>query len=1057
MRLIATACLIASAAVPLAAAAAQDAAATAPAGQAAPSVAPAPAWVDRIPIPAADPAFKDKPLQPLLATSQSRYLKDGTREYYVEFATRLQTPEGLAALGSITLPWQPDRSELIVHKIDFIRDGKTVDALAGKQFTVLRRENNLESATLDGVLTAVLQPEGLAVGDVVDMAWTVRMKPGTLALRAENFLLLPQGFPVGHLRFREIWEDGVPLHWRADEALGKPRPSKSRWGSEVVVDLTGAKSQEAPANVPNRFKITPLLETSAYADWSDLAAVLAAPFAAARQLGPSSPLKAEIERIAAASPDPKKRTMAALRLVQDKIRYFALSIGDGNYVPATADQTWSRKFGDCKGKTVTLLALLSGLGIDAEPVLVSTAFGDGLDQRLPQLRLFDHVLVRAKIDGRSYFLDGTRLGDRDFEALASSPWGFGLPIRAAGAVLERLPRLPAPQPLSDMEITWDASKGFDARVPISGKVVYRGDMAAGIRVALAQAGKDALKDGFERMIGPMPPAEDLTQYDVTADDEAGTATVAFAGTARMDWSKAPGTNVVRYHFNDDTISWTPDFKRPDGPFKNAPFAYGFPVYLASSETVILPRGGQGFTIEGHDLDRTLAGVRVTRKLSLEGGRAVARSIFQRLQPELPAPDALAATKALAEVNANRAWVRSPPGYKPSDAERAAALAVAPRTAEDYVDRGFRLMQDGRRKEALDDFAKAAEMSPQWSRPHSDSAIVLLTQRKYDLAKAELDKAASLQEDDAVTWRGYGLLHLAQERPSEAAEAFTRSLVLENDDIYTLSMRAVANEQLGRFAEAAADLQQALRAEPANAGLLAEVTRLESWRGHEPEASAAADRLIAAAPDEPESFLTKARLLRRAGRSEEAAKLFAAALTAADKAILAAANEDAKRSRRIQRADILAESGQAATAVRDISLLLKQRPDSVGLLNDRCWTRGISNLELEAALKDCDQALGYDAENAAVTDSRAFVELRLGRLDAAIADFDKALGWAPLQAASWYGRGLAKLRKGDKDGGEKDLARARRLAYDIDERYQRYGMTAPAAAAPATPAAGAQPR
>ena len=33
-------------------------------------------------------------------------------------------------------------------------------------------------------------------------------------------------------------------------------------------------------------------------------------------------------------------------------------MGEGNYLPASADQNWTRRFADCKGKTVTLLALL---------------------------------------------------------------------------------------------------------------------------------------------------------------------------------------------------------------------------------------------------------------------------------------------------------------------------------------------------------------------------------------------------------------------------------------------------------------------------------------------------------------------------------------------------------------------------------------------------------------------------------------------------------------------------------------------------------------------------
>ena len=74
-----------------------------------------------------------------------------------------------------------------------------------------------------------------------------------------------------------------------------------------------------------------------------------------------------------------------------------------------ADETWTRRFGDCKGKTVLLIALLNELGIEAEPVLVSTVLGDGLDQRLPLLNNFDHVIVRAHVGTQWYWLSRTRL------------------------------------------------------------------------------------------------------------------------------------------------------------------------------------------------------------------------------------------------------------------------------------------------------------------------------------------------------------------------------------------------------------------------------------------------------------------------------------------------------------------------------------------------------------------------------------------------------------------------------------------------------------------------
>lgn len=79
------------------------------------------------------------------------------------------------------------------------------------------------------------------------------------------------------------------------------------------------------------------------------------------------------------------RAAAALKLVQQDVRYIYIGLNGGNLSPATAEETWQRRYGDCKAKTVLLLALLRELGIEAEAVLVNNSGADdGLDERLPR-------------------------------------------------------------------------------------------------------------------------------------------------------------------------------------------------------------------------------------------------------------------------------------------------------------------------------------------------------------------------------------------------------------------------------------------------------------------------------------------------------------------------------------------------------------------------------------------------------------------------------------------------------------------------------------------------
>jgi hypothetical protein len=327
-----------------------------------PIFAPAPEWVERVPIPAADPKKSEQPFQTLLFATQTSHSPEASTSYG-ETATKIQSAEALTAAGTIALPWQPDQSDLIIHKLEVIRDGVPRDVLAVQKFSILRRESNLEAAILDGMLTATIQPEDLRVGDIVHFAYSIRAKPDLIGFKPEDSVFLRPGLKSGLILIREIWPNSVPMRWAASPGLGKLKPVSTKFGNELRFELRDVEVPLPPPSAPPRFSYSMYLQATAYRDWAELSTLLAPLYAKAAILPENSPLKAEARLIAAAAPAPKARALAALRLVQDKVRYLALTMDEGGYMPASAEETWNRRFGDCKGKTVTLIALLKELGI----------------------------------------------------------------------------------------------------------------------------------------------------------------------------------------------------------------------------------------------------------------------------------------------------------------------------------------------------------------------------------------------------------------------------------------------------------------------------------------------------------------------------------------------------------------------------------------------------------------------------------------------------------------------------------------------------------------------
>ncbi|HEX4741353.1 MAG TPA: DUF3857 domain-containing transglutaminase family protein, partial [Caulobacteraceae bacterium] len=452
----------------------------------APQVGPAPAWVRPPPaVPVEKDDLKGLPFAILFLDAQLSFDADGWTEYH-EVVARVQTPEGLQALNTIPYQWSPWSDTLTFHRAVISRDGQTIDILPkDRAFTVLRRETGLEQAMLTGELTTLLQPEGLQVGDTLDIAISIRHTDPLLKGRTAALFANWDSTPVGHMRLEAHWPSSLPVKWW--ETAGLPPLRRTEVGGVTTVELglDDVRPPILPAHAPARFLHGRQVEFTTLADWKVVAQIMAPLYAKAAELVPQSAVAAQAALIAKVSVDPKQRAAAALRLVQGQVRYLAHAEDGGGYTPQSADETWRLRYGDCKAKTVLLMALLRELGVPAEPVLASTTGGDGLNAYLPAPQLFNHVLVRVRLGGRDYWLDGTREGDRGLDDLTTPAFGWVLPLDTPDGQLIHLDPSPASRPQISQVIRYDASGGVTAPEPTQLETTIRDDVAFALHARLS--------------------------------------------------------------------------------------------------------------------------------------------------------------------------------------------------------------------------------------------------------------------------------------------------------------------------------------------------------------------------------------------------------------------------------------------------------------------------------------------------------------------------------------------------------------------------------------------
>ncbi|HEX9900256.1 MAG TPA: hypothetical protein VGC81_13620, partial [Candidatus Methylomirabilis sp.] len=146
-------------------------------------------------------------------------------------------------------------------------------------------------------------------------------------------------------------------------------------------------------------------------------------------------------RVTGRTPGLNSEFACRLDQVQAGVRYVAIALGPGGWIPHAAGDVLNRGFGDCKDMSTLLLSLLGGPRSQASLALVLTSPPAAADvDPLPSLALFNHAVVCASGNNGDVWLDAT-----DRHATMTSPRADiqgspALVVSGAGRGYRRIPR-----------------------------------------------------------------------------------------------------------------------------------------------------------------------------------------------------------------------------------------------------------------------------------------------------------------------------------------------------------------------------------------------------------------------------------------------------------------------------------------------------------------------------------------------------------------------------------------------------------------------------------------
>ncbi|HET7083301.1 MAG TPA: tetratricopeptide repeat protein [Rhizomicrobium sp.] len=655
---------------------------------------------------------------------------------------------------------------------------------------------------------------------------------------------------------------------------------------------------------------TPRFFASSFKDYAQLGRAYAALTEPRRVVTPK--IRALADEVTAGTSDQKAQAQKLYEWVISHIRYVAIELGTGSFVPHDVDAIIANGYGDCKDHDILLQTLLKAKGIEAESILVN---GSGLYAMtsVPTFTILDHVITF--VPQFNLYLDSS---------IAVAPFGilpmqeYGKSMVVASAASPGLGKMPLLQP-GVAKVTVKTVSILDKDGTLSGTTTTTASgpyaitlrqVGLGIQAVGPTAATRVLESlGYTQPSGSFiqeSPKSFTPEYTISStfktlgweDNLAGKSRFSMPGGLRL--FALTGDNVM-------------------GPFDPGNMKPGEPTACFSasqSEDLSLkaPPGHQFLGLPNNVRVET-PNILFTAQWSLVGDtlsvhRDFSSKIDQPLCSGIVRTQSAAALKEISDsYNVSIAFAK-----RDRDGGDAVANAALP-----FFNNGFSHLNAGRYELAIADFDKAIALKPDdfYSYDARGDAYAKLGQ--YVQAIENFDQAIKLKKDLPATYSSRGFAHEALGQHDLAIADFSRAIALKPDDARFYGGRAEAYRVSGQQAASLADFEKVIALDPngpaaASAFYFHGLAQAES----RPElAIADLDKSIALKPDAAISYQVR-------GTAKAYLRQYPGALADFDKALALKPDDIDTLS---NRGGVNFAAKNYKQAIADYDRVIAQKPDS----------------------------------------------------------------------------------------------------------------------------------
>ncbi len=584
---------------------------------------PVPSWVQELapdlttPV---DPSVVHDGVYDLLYDARIR-LSAGEVERYNRHVEEATNQAGVDALGQVEIEYSPHYQKLLLHRAALIRDGRVLDQTGHASLRLIEQERDSAQRMYHGTVSALLVLSDVRPGDVVDVAYSLVGANPVLEGRFSGDLFLGTNANTRHVHVEVQSQAGrPPLYYRVHGSAPAPSDVEIAGNRVLTWDLKDVRPRPEEDRIPHDVAIPAELELSELANWAEVAGWAVKLFPPA----PSPALTEKARELRATSKDLSGAVLAAIRFVQDDVRYLSVSLGQHSVQPHPPAAVLAQRFGDCKDKSYLLVELLRELGVTAHVALADTDLRGYLRDDLPRAFAFDHAITALDFEGKRRYIDATWAHQGGtLDTVAPPDLGAVLVVAPETTALSDVP-VPAPtEPPTVIASEYHVSSTGSATLTV--RSTYRGEQADSQRSEVATRSLADLSHDFlnfyERSFPGVTPAQPL---DIKDDRDADVITVTESYALPNFWRDG------ERRIDPDAI-WG-YLEPPKAERRETPLSLHYPVWIRETERIELP-----FLPELDAAEKTLTDgvIELRRHVAIEGSAVATTYEYKSLAEAVP--------------------------------------------------------------------------------------------------------------------------------------------------------------------------------------------------------------------------------------------------------------------------------------------------------------------------------------------------------------------------------------------------------------------------------------